>query len=166
MNSVTLENNDVVNFENSGNMNNGLVMAYIPSEDIDDLDRATAELKPVAAKVWRYCGAQGTCGKTVIVKIKYSDFTQTTRSRTATVPFANVADVFDAVVGLLATVYPFRRSVRLLGVTLSSLTNIGPATQPRGGRNSISTFSARRVGEIKFTLPADIKRWRTEILPS
>jgi DNA polymerase-4 len=34
-----------------------------------------------------------------------------------------MADVFDAASGLLATAYPFKRSVRLLGVTLSSLTN-------------------------------------------
>jgi DNA polymerase-4 len=58
----------------------------------------------------------------VTVKIKYSDFTQATRSRTGTAPLANMADVFDAASGLLATVYPFKRSVRLLGVTLSSLT--------------------------------------------
>ncbi|NTI46659.1 DinB/UmuC family translesion DNA polymerase, partial [Rhizobium rhizogenes] len=92
-------------------------------EDIDDLERATAELKPLVEKVWRYCEAQGISGKTVTVKIKYSDFTQATRSRTGTVPFANMADVFEAASGLLATVYPFKRSVRLLGVTLSSLTN-------------------------------------------
>jgi DNA polymerase-4 len=92
-------------------------------EDIDDLEGATAELKPLAEKVWRYCEAQGISGKTVTVKIKYSDFTQATRSRTGTLPFANRSDVFDAASGLLASVYPFKRSVRLLGVTLSSLTN-------------------------------------------
>ncbi|MDB5583975.1 MAG: dinB [Bradyrhizobium sp.] len=92
-------------------------------EDIDNLEDATAELKPLSEKVWRYCEAQGIGGKTVTVKIKYSDFTQATRSRTGTVPFANMADVFDAASGLLASVYPFKRSVRLLGVTLSSLTN-------------------------------------------
>ena len=63
------------------------------AEDIDDLERATAELKPLAEKVWRYCEAQDVNGKTVTVKIKCSDFTQATRSRTATVPFANMADV-------------------------------------------------------------------------
>ncbi|MGM4986223.1 DNA polymerase IV [Rhizobium sp. 11_C7_N12_5] len=100
-------------------------------EDIDDLERATAELRPLAEKVWRYCDAQGISGKTVTVKIKYSDFTQATRSRTGTVPFTNIADVFEAASGLLTTVYPFKRSVRLLGVTLSSLTNdqTGDATQ-------------------------------------
>ena len=92
-------------------------------EDIDDLDRATAELKPLVEKVWRYCEAQGTSGKTVTVKIKYSDFTQATRSRTGSLPVASAAEIMDASASLLATVYPFKRSVRLLGVTLSSLTN-------------------------------------------
>lgn len=96
-------------------------------EDIDDLERATAELKPLAEKVWRYCAAQAISGKTLTVKIKYSDFTQATRSRTGPVQFANMIDVFDAASGLLATVYPFKRSVRLLGVTLSSLTNDRPS---------------------------------------
>ena len=92
-------------------------------QDIDDLDRATAELKPLAEKVWSYCDAKGFSGKTVTVKIKYSDFTQATRSRTTALPFADCNDILDVASGLLATVYPFKRAVRLLGVTLSSLTN-------------------------------------------
>jgi DNA polymerase-4 len=95
------------------------------AEDIADLELATAELKPLAEKVWRYCEAQGISGKTVTVKITYSDFTQATRSRTSAVPFATMDEVLEASSGLLATVCPFRRSVRLLGVTLSSLTTAG-----------------------------------------
>ncbi len=92
-------------------------------QDIDDLDLATDELKPLAEKVWSYCQAKGFSGKTVTVKIKYSDFTQATRSRSSAVPFANGNAILETAAGLLATVYPFKRSVRLLGVTLSSLTN-------------------------------------------
>jgi DNA polymerase-4 len=57
------------------------------------------------------------------VKVKYSDFTQATRSRTYALPFANGNDILEATSALLATVYPFKRSPRQLGVTLSSLTN-------------------------------------------
>ncbi|MBY5585634.1 DNA polymerase IV [Rhizobium leguminosarum] len=89
--------------------------------DIDDLDLATLELKPLAEKVWGYCEAKGFSGKTVTVKIKYSDFTQATRSKTTALSFGNSNEIFEAATGLLATVYPFKRSVRLLGVTLSSL---------------------------------------------
>lgn len=104
-------------------------------EDIDALDLATAELKPLAEKVWRHCEAHRISGKTVTVKIKYSDFTQATRSRTASLPYASVAEVLAAASGLLATVYPFRRSVRLLGVSLSSLVGAGPddVEQPQLG---------------------------------
>jgi DNA polymerase-4 len=93
------------------------------SQDIDDLDLATSELKPLAEKVWGFCEGKGFSGKTVSVKIKYSDFTQATRSKTTSLPFANGNEILEAATGLLATVYPFKRSVRLLGVTLSSLTN-------------------------------------------
>ncbi|WP_313615818.1 DNA polymerase IV [Agrobacterium sp.] len=92
-------------------------------QDIDDLASATSELKPLTEKVWSYCETKGFSGKTVTVKIKYSDFTQATRSRTTALPFANSNDILEAAAGLLATVYPFKRPVRLLGVTLSALTN-------------------------------------------
>jgi DNA polymerase-4 len=60
--------------------------------------------------------------KNVTVKMKYSDFSQATRSKTTALPFSSCNDIQEAAVALLATVYPFRRSVRLLGVTLSTLT--------------------------------------------
>jgi len=91
--------------------------------DISDLDLATSELRPLAEKVWSYCNAKGFSGKTVTVKVKYSDFTQATRSRTNPLPYAGVDDILGAANVLLAGVYPFKRPVRLLGVTLSSLTN-------------------------------------------
>jgi len=92
-------------------------------DDINDLALATTELKPLAEKVWSHCQAKSISGKTVTVKIKYSDFTQATRSRTGASPVTGVAEIMEAASTLLATVYPFRRPVRLLGVTLSSLTN-------------------------------------------
>jgi len=92
-------------------------------EDIDDLALATAELRPLVEKVWRYCETGGIGTKTVTVKIKYSDFTQATRSRTGPFPVADAGEVLETASALLATVYPFKRPVRLLGVTLSSLTN-------------------------------------------
>lgn len=90
--------------------------------DIDDLVLATSELEPLAQKVWSYCEARGFTGKTVTVKIKYSDFSQATRSKTSAFPVANYNDILETATTLLATVYPFKRSVRLLGVTLSTLT--------------------------------------------
>lgn len=90
-------------------------------QDINDLDLAKDELKPLTEKVWAYCKSSGIEAKTVTVKVKYSDFTQATRSKTNALPFAEGGDVFRIAAELLATVYPFKLSVRLLGVTLSSL---------------------------------------------
>ncbi|PYE25775.1 DNA polymerase-4 [Rhizobium sp. PP-CC-3A-592] len=98
------------------------------SEDISDLALAEAELRPLAEKVWRYCEAHDITGKTVTVKIKYADFTQATRARTLASHFARIDDVLDVADQLLATVHPFRRPVRLLGVTLSSLTTAGASS--------------------------------------
>lgn len=90
-------------------------------EDILELESACAELLPLADKVWRYCEAHGMSGKTVTVKVKYSDFTQATRSRTLGGPVAGAPEMLEVAVSLLTSVHPFKRGVRLLGVTLSSL---------------------------------------------
>ncbi len=90
-------------------------------EDIRDLDLAEAELRPLAEKVWRHCLAHDITGRTVTVKIKYSDFTQATRSRTVSAPVSGVEEILEIARSLLAPVFPFKGPVRLLGVTLSSL---------------------------------------------
>jgi len=91
--------------------------------DIDDLHPAIAELRPLTEKVWRHCETNRIGGKTVTLKVKYSDFTQATRSRTVALPFTNMEELLATASDLLATVYPFKRSVRLLGISLSSLNN-------------------------------------------
>ncbi|MGL3607946.1 DNA polymerase IV [Rhizobium sp. G187] len=101
--------------------------------DIDSLDLGRRELKPLAEKVWRYCEAHGIRGKTVTIKVKYSDFTQATRSRTSTQPFSGLADIVDTAEELLESVHPFKRPVRLLGVTLSSLISEGAEIEPQLG---------------------------------
>jgi DNA polymerase IV len=90
--------------------------------DIGDLPRAIDELRPLAEKVWSHCEAKGIRGKTVTVKVKYCDFTQVTRSKTVALAHAGVEDILEVANGLLAGVHPFKRPVRLLGLTLSSLT--------------------------------------------
>lgn len=91
------------------------------AQDIDALDAAQTELRPLAEKIWRYCEAHDITGKTVTVKIKYSDFTQATRSRTVPQGLSSIELVLEIADALLSSVYPFKRPVRLLGITLSSL---------------------------------------------
>ena len=91
-------------------------------EDIAALAPALAELRPLTEKVWRACAAHEVSGKTLTVKIKYADFTQATRSRTLPAPLGGPEAMLDTATALLESVHPFRKPVRLLGVTLSSLT--------------------------------------------
>ncbi len=93
-------------------------------EDIDRIDFARGELPPLIEKVWRHCQAHRLSGKTVTLKVKYSDFEQATRSRTVNAPVSSGEDILEIANQLLTSVAPFRKPVRLLGVTLSSLTPI------------------------------------------
>lgn len=96
------------------------------SQDIHALDLAKNELGPLVSKIWGYCGARSISAKTVTVKVKYSDFQQVTRSRTQPHVFTSEAEILSIAESLLETVYPFRKGVRLLGVTLSSLAEEKP----------------------------------------
>ena len=92
------------------------------AEDLVDYEPMREALQPILDKVWRHCEVHGTRGRTVTLKIKFSDFTSITRSRSVIGPIDG-RDALEAVsLALLRAEMPVRRSVRLLGVGLSSLT--------------------------------------------
>lgn len=70
--------------------------------------------------MWRHCETKTLRGRTITLKVKFADFQQITRSRTAKLPAASASEVESICDPLLEQVYPFRRGVRLLGVTISS----------------------------------------------
>ncbi len=80
-----------------------------------------AALQPIVEKVWRYCEGAGIRGRTVTLKVKYADFSQATRSRTAIGAIASRAELEQVSVALLEPLFPVPRGIRLLGVTLSAL---------------------------------------------
>jgi DNA polymerase IV len=89
--------------------------------DLFDPDAARAELATLAAKVWRQAAARDLRGRTVVVKVKYADFRQITRSRTQATAVASEAELVQLAQGLLAPLFPTPRGIRLLGVTLATL---------------------------------------------
>lgn len=91
--------------------------------DIFDLDTARAEISPLVAKVWRHCEAKGLHGRSVTLKVKYTDFQIITRSRTEPAPFGTPDEVIAKVHALLDPLFPTAKGIRLLGVTLSSFTD-------------------------------------------
>ncbi len=93
------------------------------ASDIVDLDASIAELKPLVAKVWGYCEDKGIRGRTVTLKVKFADFQQITRSRTVALPI-EYSDFEELAGDLLRSVFPLRKGIRLLGITLSSLGDV------------------------------------------
>jgi DNA polymerase-4 len=89
--------------------------------DIFEPGPATAELAPLAAKVWRYCEDRKILGKTVTLKVKYADFQTITRSRTIPGPVRDEKELLDTAATLLEATFPTPKGIRLLGITLSSL---------------------------------------------
>ncbi|MBZ9719342.1 DNA polymerase IV [Mesorhizobium sp. AD1-1] len=96
--------------------------------DMFDLNASLAEIKPLVAKVWGYCEGKGIRGRTVTLKVKFADFQQITRSRTVAMPI-ELSDFEHLAADLLESVFPVRKGIRLLGVTLSSLGDVLPPDQ-------------------------------------
>ena len=93
--------------------------------DLFTFEEARAAIEPIIQKVWRYCEGTTVRGRTVTLKVKYADFQQITRSRTAQTPIKTQTEVERIVYALLEPLFPVRKGIRLLGVTLSSLGDEG-----------------------------------------
>jgi len=79
-------------------------------------------LEPIITKVWRHCQATGIRGRTVTLKVKFADFQQITRSKSVADTIETLADLERLSLGLLEPLLPMEKGVRLLGISLSSLT--------------------------------------------
>jgi DNA polymerase-4 len=95
------------------------------SVDLTIFDAMAAELRPLIDKVWRHCESTGNRGRTVTLKIKFFDFEIITRSRSVPTVVSSRDDLENLVIALLHAEMPFPKSVRLLGVSLSSLQTQG-----------------------------------------
>ena len=91
------------------------------SDDSADLDVLAERLAPILDKVAGACAAKGLRGRTVTLKVKFSDFAQVTRARSLPSPVGDRASLEAISLGLLRDLSPLRRSVRLLGVAVSAL---------------------------------------------
>jgi DNA polymerase-4 len=89
--------------------------------DLFTLDEARVGLTPLIEKVWAGCEKSTLGARTVTLKARYADFQQVTRSRTADEPFSTQAAIEEIVCALLESLFPVEKGIRLLGVTLSSL---------------------------------------------
>ena len=99
------------------------------SADIRDLEQAKRQLLSLADRVARRMRRKGLEGKTVTLKVKYSDFKLITRSATLHHHTNDNAVIYAEVCRLLEKTAVGKRPVRLLGVSLSNLSDTGSGRQ-------------------------------------
>src|SRR5712671_2628332 len=90
------------------------------ANDLTDPGDIEAGVQEMADEVWAWCEKARAFGRTVTVKIKYADFRQATRSRTLPAIVTSQETLRDVSIGLVRTVFPPAKGIRLVGVTLSS----------------------------------------------
>ncbi|CAN7620355.1 DNA polymerase IV [Phenylobacterium sp. LjRoot219] len=96
--------------------------------DSTDPTRIEAGVIAMADDVWGWCEKTRQRGRTVTVKIKWSDFQQSTRSQSFSRAIDSRAKLHDVSLGLVRSVFPPVRGVRLVGVTLSNFSGGGDPT--------------------------------------
>ncbi len=89
--------------------------------DLPTYEAAREAIREVIDKVWGYCECSGIHGRTVTLKVKFSNFRQITRSRTGQTQIKTRGELGELVNALLEPLFPVSRGIRLLGVSLSSL---------------------------------------------
>jgi DNA polymerase-4 len=95
------------------------------SETTFDRDlTAAAEIEAgvlsMADDVWAWCESTRAFGRTVTVKVKFADFQQVTRSRSYPGAVTRQAQLRQASLDLIRSVFPPGKGVRLVGVTVSN----------------------------------------------
>ena len=97
-------------------------------DDLKDEAPLLAELDRISRTVWRRIDDRKIVGRTVTLKVKYQDFQIVTRARSLDRPVAGREEFLDIGAALLRTLLPPRKGIRLLGLTLSNLSE-GEAAQ-------------------------------------
>ena len=97
-------------------------------EDLFTFDAGQEKIAVIAKKVWSACERAGLRGRSITLKVKYADFQQITRSHTAETPVQSAAELEQRTLALLSPLFPPRKGVRLLGVTLSTFDAAQTAT--------------------------------------
>lgn len=89
--------------------------------DKKSLDEIHEALNPIAEEVARRCKKSKSGGRTLTVKIKFNDFTQITRSKTAEYLIAKEDEILSMARDLVPVDLIKKKPVRLLGISMSSL---------------------------------------------
>ncbi|MBP3356454.1 MAG: DNA polymerase IV [Rikenellaceae bacterium] len=90
------------------------------ASDTDDRTRLVEELTAVRDEVWERLSRHGFTGKTVVLKLKFEDFRQITRSRTLPSPVSSAEGLLQTGIELLKGVDFGGRKIRLIGLSVGN----------------------------------------------
>ena len=110
--------------------------------DLTEPTDIEAGVTRMAEDVWAWCVKADAFGRTVTVKIKFSDFRQITRSRSLAAVADNWSILHETAMDLIRSIYPLERGIRLVGVTVSNFEHRRPAEAealPLFGADGIDT---------------------------
>lgn len=96
-------------------------------QDLVGANACAEELQIIAKELDRRLLRANFSGYTLTLKIKFSDFTQMTRSRTRERVFSDADDLWRTAKILLEENLPPKKPVRLLGITISNAAPLVPA---------------------------------------
>ena len=98
------------------------------TKDLKDMQVMLLELETIAQTVQHRLESYQTLGRTITLKIKFTDYERITRSKTVTAAVGKAEAINQVARELLALVSLEGRSVRLLGISLS---NLDGTTEPK-----------------------------------
>lgn len=93
------------------------------AEDITEFELVLAIVSDLVHRVAQLLEQKKTGGRTLSLKLRYSDFTTITRSCTSPNGYCTVTEMLSQMPRLLAATEAGRRKIRLLGITVSNLFN-------------------------------------------
>lgn len=101
------------------------------SRDVQEMERLERTLEYLCENVSRRLRKHYLSGKTVTLKLRYSDFSTITRQHTFVQPLREATDILSVAEALLHRCRDRRRRVRLIGVSVSLLqpSSLTPARQ-------------------------------------
>lgn len=88
--------------------------------DLTEAAEIEAGVLRMADDVWSWCEGAGAFGRTVTVKVKFAGFQQITRSRSHAGAVIRHAQLRQASLDLIRSVFPPETGIRLVGVTVSN----------------------------------------------
>jgi DNA polymerase-4 len=125
--------------------------------DLDDRREILRELLRLSDRTADRLRAKSMCGRTVTIKVRFSNFKTITRSRTLPVEIDTTAEIYETAKDLYLKVDPERPRIRLIGVSITGLAEGPPnrqldlLTAADGGRAAAERWDevARAVDSIR-----------------